>query len=273
MNIITGEKIQQLCNVYFGFKEDFDYNPVIKKQNKPKIDLNSFNNEVNNPYYVFCYSHRIKELSNKIHLFRNKFVLITHNSDGEVTNELSVLNILNTPNLDKWYAQNVLFDHDKLFFLPIGIANSMWPHGNLHIFKNETVLHNIFNKSKNVYFNFNIDTNKIKRNYCFNSLKNKLKWLDNVSPSENIVRFSLYKFCICPEGNGVDTHRLWEALYLKIVPVVIKSEFTHILQKNNIPLVALNSWDDFNESNLNYDRYDFNTDKFLKISDFNKIFL
>ena len=25
MNIITGEKIQQLCNVYFGFKEDFDY--------------------------------------------------------------------------------------------------------------------------------------------------------------------------------------------------------------------------------------------------------
>ena len=32
MNIITGEKIQQLCDVYFGLKEDFDFNPVIKKQ-------------------------------------------------------------------------------------------------------------------------------------------------------------------------------------------------------------------------------------------------
>jgi len=273
MNIITGEKIQQQCDVYFGLQEDFDYNPVIKNQRHKQVLLNNFNNEFSNPYYIFCYSHRIKELSNKIHLFRNKFVLITHNSDGEITNEPHVLNILNTHNLDKWYAQNVLVDHNKLFFLPIGIANSMWAHGNLNIFKNETVLHNIFNKSKNVYFQFNIDTNKTKRNHCFNSLKNKLEWLNNVSPLENILRFSQYKFCICPEGNGVDTHRLWEALYLKIVPIVIKSEFTNILQKNNIPLLILNSWDDFDRNNLNYEIYDFENVNFLKISDFNKILL
>jgi hypothetical protein len=49
MNIITGEKIQQLCDVYFGLKEDFDFNPVIKKQiiklslkNEYFIDFNKY---------------------------------------------------------------------------------------------------------------------------------------------------------------------------------------------------------------------------------------
>jgi hypothetical protein len=108
---------------------------------------------------------------------------------------------------------------------------------------------------------------------CFDSLKNKIKWLKNVTPSENIERLSQYRFCICPEGNGVDTHRLWEALYLKTVPVVIKSEFTNILQKNNIPLVVLNSWDDFNPDNLNYNTFDFENAQFLQTIDMSKILL
>ena len=106
---------------------------------------------------------------------------------------------------------------------------------------------------------------------CFDSLKNKIEWLNNVTPFENIVRLSQYRFCICPEGNGVDTHILWEALYLKTVPVVIKRDFTSILQKNNIPLVVLNSWDDFNLDDLNYNTFDFENTQFLKTIDLRKI--
>ena len=271
--IVTGERIQQLCHVYFGFKEDFDYNPIIKQQTNKHFNLNNLNIEFNNPYYIFCYSHRIKKLSSKIHLFKNKFVLITHNSDDEIRNEPEILRILNCSNLDKWYAQNICFDNPKLYFLPIGIANSQWPHGNINMYNNEITLHNSLNKSKNIYFNFNIDTNKSKRSICFNILKHKLPWLNNVSPSENIVRLSQYKFCICPEGNGVDTHRLWEALYLKTVPIVIKSEFTNILQKNKVPLVILNSWNELDETKLNYNEHDFNNSEFLKIIEIYKIFL
>ena len=43
--IITGEKLQQLCNVYFGFREDFDFNPVIKNQRKKQFILNNLNIE------------------------------------------------------------------------------------------------------------------------------------------------------------------------------------------------------------------------------------
>ena len=271
--MVTGEKIQNLCDVYFGFKDDFDFNPVIKIQRNKQININNLNSEINNPYFIFCYTHRVKELSKKIHLFKNNFALVTHNSDGEIRCEQEILNILNCPKLDKWYAQNICIENTKLHFLPIGIANSMWPHGNINVYNSEIILHNSLNKSKNIYFNFNIDTNKAKRGTCFESLKNKLVWLNNISPSENVTRLSEYKFCICPEGNGVDTHRLWEALYLKTVPIVINSEFTNILQKNNVPLVILNSWDDLDETKLNYDNYNFNDDKFLKIIDYNKILL
>ena len=30
--IITGEKIQQICNIYVGKIEDFKYNPIIKSR-------------------------------------------------------------------------------------------------------------------------------------------------------------------------------------------------------------------------------------------------
>jgi len=272
MNIVTGERIQQLCNIYFGFQEDFDFNPLIKQQTNKHFNLNSLNTEIENPYYIFCYSHRINDLSGKIHLLKNRFILVTHNSDGEIRECSDVLHILKFSNLDKWYAQNLCFEHPKLNFLPIGIANSQWQHGNLNFFKHQN-LYYYSNKIKNVYFNFNIDTNKNKRAICFDSLKNKLEWLNNVSPQENIFRLSEYKFCICPEGNGVDTHRLWEAIYLKTIPIVIKSEFTTILEKNGIPIIVINSWDDFDETTLIYNISLFENENYQKIINFGTDYL
>jgi hypothetical protein len=152
--------------------------------------------------------------------------------------------------------------------MPIGIANSQWLHGNLNIFNNEEFMKNLNSKNKKVYFNFKIETNKEKRDTCYDSLKNKLEWLNKIEPTENLARLKEYEFCICPEGNGVDTHRLWESLYLKTVPIVIQSEFTNILKKNNVPLVILNNWNDFDEKKLNYDDYNLNEENLLKLIDF-----
>jgi hypothetical protein len=35
-----------------------------------------------NPKYIFCYTHRINILSDKIIYLKNDFILITHNSPG-----------------------------------------------------------------------------------------------------------------------------------------------------------------------------------------------
>ena len=246
--MIAGERYQQMCDVYLGYDEDFQWNPVIRSQKHKFVYIN-INEPFDNPKLVFCYSHRFRELSEIIHFFQNPFTLVSHNSDGEIRWNDTTRKILECEKLEKWYGQNLCIEHEKLHFLPIGIANSQWSHG---ITMFEQAFEPEQEKSNNVYFNFNIGTNSSKRLPCYESLKSKLQWLPYVSPTENVKRLKTYKFCICPEGNGVDTHRLWEALYLKVIPIVIDSEFTQTLLKNDIPLIVLNSWDDFDESTLVY---------------------
>ena len=70
-HIITGERIQQLCDIYLGVNNDFKFNPLITKQSNKHVYLNHINTPINNPYRIFCYSHNIELLSQKIHLFTN----------------------------------------------------------------------------------------------------------------------------------------------------------------------------------------------------------
>ena len=244
--IIKGERIQKLCDVYLGLQEDFRYNPSIFPEKSKHIDLTTLTSEYDNPKILFCYSHRIDILSEKIGFLKNKFLLFTHNSDGEIRDTSTVTNILNCTKLICWYGQNVCIQNEKLFPIPIGFANDMWPHGNI------SVLNETFNKINNVYFNFSIQTNKSKRQPCFNALKDKLEWLPIINPIDNMRRLATYKFCICPEGNGVDTHRLSECYYLKVVPIVMMSPFIKILQTYNIPMIILNSWEDLDINTLEY---------------------
>jgi len=269
MEIVTGEKIQQLCDIYIGDQSDFYANPVIANQPEKHCPLSSIQYPFYNPPRVFCYSHRILEFAEKIPYFMNDFTLVTHNSDGEIYECDEINDILNYSKLLKWYAQNTRMNHAKLVFTPIGIANSQWPHGNLDNFRPE----NLKPKTKGIYFNFNVYTNLTKRMYCFNRLKHKLEWLDEVPPHENIQRLSEYEFCICPEGNGVDTHRLWEALYVKTIPIVIKSDFTDVLLENNVPIVVLDDWSQLDECTLDYSKYNLDNNSIRRIMTFTNGYL
>lgn len=270
--IISGEKIQQLCDVYLGFPEDFQYNPIIKLQSEKCLDLNNVNNSYDNPKLIFCYGHNLPILSHKIHFFRNNFILVSHNSDYIVNLNDEIKTILECPKLIKFYCQNLCFFNEKINLLPIGIANSMWAHS---ILNNPNIYHFVINskKNNNIFFNFSIGTNYFKRMICYESLKNKINWIKNESPEKYIINLSTYKFCICPEGNGVDTHRLWECLYLKVVPIVIISEFTRILLRYNIPLHVINSWNELDISKLDYNSYDFNNENVKKILYFNENYI
>jgi hypothetical protein len=266
-NIISGEKIQQLADVYLGLDEDFTFNPVIREQQFKAMKFDVIINQFDNPHIVFCYTHRIDLLASKIDLFLNNFVLITHNSDhGIHENDVNVLKILNNTKLQKWFGQNITFQHDKIYMVPIGIANSQWEHG-IHNFNNNINIE----KNNDVYFNFNINTNYDKRYGCYQVLRTRLNWLENVTPRENIERLAQYKFCICPQGNGFDTHRLWEALYVKTVPIVLNSEYSQILAKYNVPMVVLESWNDLNIENLNYNDYDFENNVLKQILNFEEM--
>ena len=266
--IVTGERLQSIADIYIGKKPScFEFNPWISVQTEKQKCISDFDNRqpYNNPRVVFCYGHLINQLSSIIYLFVNPFVLITHNSDENmVSNKPEIDMILNTPNLIRWYSQNVGIIREKLHFLPIGIANRQWPHGNLEVFRNIFEINLHYMKSKMIYMNFNINTNCSAREICFNALSNKIPFLPTTDFQNHIFRMAEYKFCICPVGNGLDTHRLWECYYLRVVPIMLKNTFsTNIKNTTGLPMVLLDSWDDLciitNQGNIIYNFPDYST--------------
>lgn len=59
---------------------------------------------------------------------------------------------------------------------------------------------------------------------------------------------------VCPAGNGVDTHRLWEVLYSGRVPITIKTGDYKIYELyENLPVIILNNLHELkNQSYINY---------------------
>ena len=109
------------------------------------------------------------------------------------------------------------------------------------------------NKSKFILSSFDIYTNYQKRS----STKEELSEIDIVdtkyfdSTKEYYENLNSYMFAICPEGNGVDTHRIWESLILKVMPVVVLNSFTKNLKNNSVPCLYLNDWKDLHNFSNN----------------------
>ena len=152
-------------------------------------------------------------------------------------------------------------DHDyslktpqsSLFFvnfniLPIGIANSIWKHGDIKIL-NDVIFDTNIKKilpcntsscdtsSCNIFFNFTIDTNIEKRQLCYDIVSKYVKFIDNINNYfDYLSLLKTYKYCICPEGNGYDSHRIWECLYLNVIPICLKNNFTILLKEQFVVL-------------------------------------
>jgi hypothetical protein len=50
-----------------------------------------------------------------------------------------------------------------------------------------------------------------------------------------------HDFVLCPRGNGCDTHRLWETLYMGSIPVVRRSEINATVLEG-LPVLVVDEW-------------------------------
>lgn len=101
-----------------------------------------------------------------------------------------------------------------------------------------------------VYMNFKCETHP-SRNTVFGIFKDK-PWV-TVGTHESTLegRYTYLKemrchdFVVCPRGNGVDTHRLWEALYMESIPIVE----THIVHRGwqDLPIAWVTNWEEVTE--------------------------
>jgi hypothetical protein len=251
VHFITGENIQLCCSHFIGRPDDFNFNPKITSLKERFIYIGN-REPINNKHSVFCYTHLLdsmQELINTLRTLRNPFKLIFHNSDNNFEKKHLVLFQL-LPLLQCIYTQNMAVTHPKVYPLPIGLANSMWTHGNPDI--HEAVFELDIPKDKDIYFNFNLNTNTVKRSECYNSMKNiGIPWSESLPYCEYLKELKRHKFAICPEGNGIDTHRFYECLYMKVIPICKRNILTEYYSKL-LPIIVVNEWQDLDINNLTY---------------------
>ena len=207
-----------------------------------KVDDNRNNN------YVFVKTEYIPSFFNYIDL-KFPFTLITHNSDESIDERF--LSFIDHPLVEKWYGQNINIRHPKVSSIPIGLANPKWSHGNPENFSKALENHSPHNKNSLVYVNFDIGTNPHER----------LKCLEETGlPNSERVDFSTYLkdmaesyFTLSPNGNGIDCHKHWEALYLQTIPVVTKS--INMEFYTDLPFLVLDDWSEFKNITLSEELY------------------
>jgi hypothetical protein len=247
--MISGEKIQELCDYFIGSQYDVNYNPYVKERLLSKwIPIDSYH-LVNYTHLkkVFCYTHLLNNINEIIIILEkinSEFDIYFGNSDGNFFEHHYTQLKKNVKNLNKIYSQNntVL----EAITLPIGIANSQWPHGNQEAFNFE-----IPPKTFDIFLNFDIRTNPQKRITCKQILMDKgIPWIENKSYQEYLKTLSKYRFCICVEGNGLDSHRFWECLYLNVIPICLKNEWTKTMV-GKVPMILLDTWESL-DTNLEY---------------------
>ena len=236
--IICGENIQNICDVVIVTNDTINCNPNIHSFSKDIKYISELDN-LDNYNSVFIKTDILKQFYNKFgNILENK-ILFTHNSDIEI--DESYIPYLDK--LNKQISQNCLIKHPKLIPIPIGIENRQWfDHEIFHKVRKR----NDIEKIKDFYFFFSLDTN-YSRIECYNSLKSKLIWNEKRDKENYFIELKKHKYAICPRGNGIDTHRLWECLYLDVIPIVIASDFINI---DNLPIIILNNWNEFNKENI-----------------------
>jgi hypothetical protein len=250
MNIITGEKIQNETDLFIATPEILNCNKYITEYHPKALNIYNLNNEINNPRYIYtCYTLDI--FKEKLIYLKNPFILITHNTDYNVIDNKLHNNIANNDKIIKWYTQNLMFNHSKVHMIPIGLANAQYPHGNLNY------IPTTYEKKNNIYFFFSLDTNKEKRLDCYLKLKNYIQLSEQKYPIDYFNYLATFKFAICPEGNGIDTHRLWECFYLKVIPIVLDNIFIRkVKDKYKLPMIILNDWGELIGMELIYTDFD-----------------
>lgn len=198
------------------------------------------------PSWHFCRADRVDDLFRR-YTSNRPFVLVTHNDDRNIGEACE--RYLDHPALVAWFGINIQVEHPKLIPIPIGIANPIWPTGDAAALSQVQQLSTSKYRLFDVSFN-NAEENRV-RAHCLSVTA--LRPARRRPFPDYLMDLSEAWFCLSPEGIGLDCYRTWEALYLRTVPIVIRSPLTEELE--DIPIVALDDWSDFRESNFSSDRY------------------
>lgn len=214
------------------------------------VDERNFSNftqiEIEKARVIFVTSHFLEEFLTLTQEFETKYeILIAGNSD---------FNFLKPPkvpdHVKRVYLQNVAFHLDtKYRLLPIGLENLKLGASGLAIFHKKKA------KARDIYRVLlppMSPTNLIRKTILEQVVQDGLIEVK----SKRLGRFfyfrllKKYKFVFVCEGNGYDTHRLWEVLYQNSYPVVLKTPWSQNLKEFKLPILYIEDVSSINRTVL-----------------------
>jgi hypothetical protein len=248
--IITGERLQGLADLSLVSQASYVFHERLTEA-VPRIVVFGDPSELDvaalPPHgSLFVYTHELADFKQHVwpRLSGDGHVLMTHNSDGEVGD--AERSLLDDPRLSRWFAQNAVIDHPKLVPLPIGIANAMWKHGNLDVLHRAIARAPHIECSELVFLHFNPATYPA-RHPIWDALRANFPHIPAAPAAAKgykhyLADLARHRFCVAPRGNGVDTHRVWECLYLGVVPIVERSTHTEHWERQGLGILVIDDW-------------------------------
>jgi hypothetical protein len=224
---------------------------------------------------VFIQTELIPQYMEVLTYVRRPFVLITvcnddmcvpYMSDPQPNSQFRRIadQLLNSPNLIKWYTKNPCIRHEKIQPLPLGpkfqyVTTRFFGEPKRPImdvldkYCLEPARRFRSNKPNLLYFHYGNTTAKPFIDEHTDIRPRVREILTKTFPengpkpfAEYMEEMSQYKFCISLPGRGVDTHRCWEALMMGTVPIMISTALDSLFDK--LPVVLLPA--DFDWSTL-----------------------
>lgn len=187
---------------------------------------------------------------------RNRFILMIGKGDYE----FNIEHIKKKPdNLVGISANNINIYHPDVIYFPMG-----------RDWRSRDLFQNFLpcaEKRQTLYCNFSLNTHSIRKK-TYDLVKEK-KFINfqhmgsflnySISREEYFKQLSTSKFCVCPRGNAIDTFRMWDALYVGTIPIVVYEAIFHDYLQD-LPILFIQNYDQFGMLT-----YDFLEKKYTKM--------
>ncbi len=167
--------------------------------------------------------------------------------DDDITPDPAALKLLKS-RIESIYSVNLIKNSEGIYSIPLGLESPSYRSGGkLSDFRNRPQQISKL-REFNFFVSWNKETNPLKRSEAmkaFEQVTNSLVFKKRITAQtvHKLMRKTL--FVPCPRGNGLDTHRIWEAIYLGAIPVVLNSDRFAALE--GWPILFIEDWNEIIE--------------------------
>ena len=213
---------------------------------------------------------------NLLNAIKNKFTLVSGISSYNVgLGHPSYIDILNSNKVKHWFCTNPPdVDSKKITGLPIGFEEKEREGGNQEVarkhWKDKPRWQDKIDKIYLSYHTLGNNPNRDRNIKHLSSLPCVITEKSKLSFDKYLEKMRQYKYVICLEGAGFDTHRNYEALLVGSIPIMINSTIKKIYDDWNLPSIFIDNWTQINSNYLSIKHESLaslnsNVESFLKI--------